>query len=305
MTETEIILTAGSWSAIVSNFGASLRRFWSSPGRDWLWGYQGGTKHKLGGQGDILIPFPGRLRAGQYHFQGRPHQLTINDKEGPNAIHGFVRAKVWDTLGVTETEARFRTRIEGVAGYPFTIEAEVGYRLDSTGQLNTFFSLRNSGDGAAPVGAGFHPYFSPGALPLDDWELVLPVREVIEFGPGILPTGRMLPISDQPILDFRKPRRIGATRFNHAFRGIDHQSPIGLRDQKTGSCVEIRMDSAFDFVVVYSGDAISPTDQARRGLAIEPQTCGPDAFNLGPDFGVRILAPGQVFSGSWSVTVKA
>ena len=38
----------------------------------------------------MLIPFPGRITDGRYTFDGRSLQLECNDKEGPNAIHGFV-----------------------------------------------------------------------------------------------------------------------------------------------------------------------------------------------------------------------
>ena len=56
---------------------------------DILWGYSGGSCKK-GGQGDVLIPFPGRVAEGRYSFDGQALQLERNDKEGPNAIHGFV-----------------------------------------------------------------------------------------------------------------------------------------------------------------------------------------------------------------------
>jgi aldose 1-epimerase len=38
-------------------------------------------------------------------------------------------------------------------------------------------------------------------------------------------------------------------------------------------------------------------------IAIEPMTCGPDAFNDGPTHdGVRVLAPGAVFTGQWGIS---
>ena len=53
-------------------------------------------KSKVGGQGDVLIPFPGRVRDGRYTFEGQTYQMPINDKDGPNAIHGFVRLIPWE-----------------------------------------------------------------------------------------------------------------------------------------------------------------------------------------------------------------
>lgn len=67
---------------------------WSRDGPGW--GYSGG--HKIGSQGDVLMPFPGRIAYGRYSFAGRKFQLPCNDKEGPNAIHGFARSHATLTL---------------------------------------------------------------------------------------------------------------------------------------------------------------------------------------------------------------
>lgn len=96
--DTELTLSFQNQRAVVSPWGASLRRylFIDADGRgiDSVWGYSGGSG-KRGGQGDVLIPFPGRIGNGRYSFDGRTFQLECNDKEGPNAIHGFVRSLPW------------------------------------------------------------------------------------------------------------------------------------------------------------------------------------------------------------------
>ncbi|HEX2065461.1 MAG TPA: hypothetical protein VHI93_01475, partial [Candidatus Thermoplasmatota archaeon] len=68
MEHPEWTLSSGKWCATVSPFGASLRRLWvegADGPRDILWGYSG-TANKKGGQGDVLLPFPGRIRGGTY-----------------------------------------------------------------------------------------------------------------------------------------------------------------------------------------------------------------------------------------------
>jgi aldose 1-epimerase len=62
--------------------------------------------------------------------------------------------------------------------------------------------------------------------------------------------------------------------------------------------VDVWMDEAFGHVVLYTGDALGP--DARKGLAIEPMTCATDAFNH-PDWGLRVLQPGEVFAGTWGI----
>src|SRR3712207_6637802 len=70
---TEIALSFGSQRAVVSPWGASLRRYFVvddlQQETDIVWGYSG-AKNKKGGQGDVLIPFPGRIADGRYAFDG-------------------------------------------------------------------------------------------------------------------------------------------------------------------------------------------------------------------------------------------
>ena len=40
----------------------------------------------------------------------------------------------------------------------------------------------------------------------------------------------------------------------------------------------------------------------RGGLAIEPYTCAPNAFNNG--YGLRVLQPGELFASAWSILLS-
>ncbi len=291
--DPEWTLRAGDWRATVSPFGASLRRLWvereGQPPRDVLWGYSG-TAAKKGGQGDVLAPWPGRVRDGAYSFEGKRHELPKNDKDGPNAIHGFLRSRKW--IGNVEgPTARFATRITPTdhPGYPFTLDVVVGYELLPSG-LACAVVARNSGDGPAPFGAGFHPYVLGAA---DTTELKAPASRVVEFD-GLLPTGRVLDVP--PELDFRAARPVGAMRLNHCFTGLQPDAD-GFARVRFGD-VEVWMDRAFPYLVLYTGDALGP--DARRGLAIEPMTCATDAFNH-PEWGLKALQPGEAMAATWGI----
>lgn len=299
----------GERRALVSTYGASLRRY-CRVGRDGVeedivWGYSG-TPNKRGGQGDVLIPFPGRVKDGRYRFEGAELQMRRNDKDGPNAIHGFVRASTWDLVERAQGAARFKLRLReqelADAGYPFSLDVEVAYALSDAG-LRCDFAVTNIGRGTAPVGAGFHPYFTVGTASVDEAEARIPARAFIEFGPDLLPTGRRLEVGGTP-LDFRARRGIGATRFNHCYADLERDAEgiatAELLDPVTGRRTSIWMDRAFDYLVVYTGDAI-PAPHARRALALEPMTCATDAFNR-PEWGLIKLSPGACLSGSWGVS---
>jgi aldose 1-epimerase len=299
VTDTEWTLRSGDLRATVSPTGASLRRLWVEtpfqPDRDLVWGYTDAATKK-GGQGDVLIPFPGRVAGGTYSFEGRRHELARNDKEGPNAIHGFVRSKEWEGAH-DASSAQFRTQVaaDDHAGYPFDLDVVVGYELLPTGLACAFVAL-NIGTGPAPFGAGFHPYLL-GAATADDTDLQVPARHVVEFDGRLLPTGRLLDVP--PELDFRARRRVGPAALNHCLTGLA-ADPDGFTRIRAGG-VELWMDRSFPYVVLYTGDGLGP--HARKALAVEPMTCATDAFNH-PEWGLRVLQPGEAMSGTWGIALR-
>jgi aldose 1-epimerase len=307
LADTEITLRSGDLRLKVSPHGASLRGLWreSDTGeREEIITVYTGAKEKVGGQGDVLIPFPGRVRDGSYTFEAQTCQMERNDKDGPNAIHGFLRLVPWQMTEQSEAEIAFRVTLEADRhpGYPFALETTVRYTLESSG-MTCRFTVTNTGDRPAPVAAGFHPYFTVGSDWIDDDTLQVPFASTLEFDAGLLPTGRVLPVENTP-LDFRTPRAIGGTAFNTCYldpiRDSEGHLQIRLMAPGTKKSLAVWMDEAFDFVVLYSGDPL-PETHRRRALAIEPMTCGSDAFNH-PEWGLRTLAPGDSFTGSWGVT---
>jgi len=300
--DTEILLSLGPQHAYVAPFGASLRRYFivkkDGAERDLLWGYSGSAQKK-GGQGDALIPFPGRIREGRYHFAQQEHQLKRNDKDGPNAIHGFVRTAMWEVEHRSPHAAQFCLELKAgdFEGYPFSLVIRLSYELTPLG-LECSFSIKNVGDGPVPVGAGFHPYFTVGTESIDDAEMRLPGTALVEFGADLLPTGRLLPLEGTPAW-----RLIGTQKLNHCYtalaRDADGLARARLRDPRTGRGLTVWMDAAFKYLVVYTGDTIARPD-ARRALAIEPMTCATDAFNH-PEWGLEVLGPGQSFGGRFGV----
>ena len=304
---SELTLSFQNHRAVVSPWGASLRRYFLLDERghetDVVWGYSGSTA-KRGGQGDVLIPFPGRIGNGRYSFEDQDFQLECNDKEGPNAIHGFVRSLPWLVEASQANRVTFTVHLDANTyaerGYPFSLQVSVTYELDSQG-LSCAFSVNNVGDCAAPVGVGFHPYFTIGTALIDEAEVQIPGDGYVEFNERLVPTGSILGVADTP-WDYRRFRAIGRQRFNHCYvrleRDVHGIATASLRHLTQGRTIDISMDSTFSAVVVYTGDAIA--DAPRAAIAIEPMTCASDAFNH-PEWGLKKLEPGQVFSGRYRI----
>jgi aldose 1-epimerase len=60
--------------------------------------------------------------------------------------------------------------------------------------------------------------------------------------------------------------------------------------------VTVWADASWPYVQLFSGDL---PDVQRRGFAVEPMTCPPNAFNTGE--GLLRLEPGETFSGTWGI----
>lgn len=297
-TETE--LRHGDWTAVTSSLGASLRGVtWR--GEPVVTGYRGADA-KQGGQGDVLIPFPGRVKGGTYEWDGVRHQLPLTDKDGPNAIHGFVRKVDWASVSGDANAVTYRLDFAGAEGYPFPLGIQLRYALGDDG-LTVTGSVTNAGSVDAPVGMGFHPYFTVGSPLVDADTLTLPFSEVLEFE-QLIPTGTVHPVA-QTGLDFRTPRRVADTRFNHCFAGpslgADGRTTVILHGATRA--VHVWMDASFGHVVLYTGEALPPALR-RTSLAIEPMTCATDALNH-PEWGLRRLAPQETLAATWGVRIQS
>ncbi len=296
-------LTRGGWRLTVSPYGASLRGL-SYQNKAVVTAYTG-AGHKVGGQGDVLIPFPGRVAGGAYTYAGTAYQMEKNDKEGPNAIHGFLRGVLWDIAAETDSSVTFAATLAADAhpGYPFDLGVLLTYALSENG-LTASFEIENTGDKPAPVAAGFHPYFAAGSALINADTLQVPFERYLEFDDALIPTGRVLPVGGSEF-DFRQPRPVGGTVLNICYVQPVRDPDGLLRVRVSGggqNAVTVWMDAAFDYAVLYSGDPL-PDDHRRRSLAIEPMTCGADAFNH-PAWGLTTLVPGETLTGAWGVTTE-
>jgi aldose 1-epimerase len=308
--DSEITLSYDKQRAVVSPSGASLRRYFllEADGRetDIVWGYSGGAGKK-GGQGDVLIPFPGRIARGRYTFDGQERQLECNDKEGPNAIHGFLRTVPWLVQEHCAGSVAFQVSIDeapyAARGYPFSLEVRLTYSLGADG-LSCAFGVRNAGRNTAPVGVGFHPYFTVGTTAIDEAEVRIPAAGYLEFNDRLTPTGAVLSVADTE-WDYRDYRKIGSRRFNHCYlhpaRDSNGWSTASLRNPQNGFAIDVTMDAAFTALVVYTGDAIPGA--ARQALALEPMTCGTDAFNH-PEWGLTRLPADGTFAGRYRISSR-
>jgi hypothetical protein len=107
-------------------------RSYSVGGRELVDGYRA-DEMSSSGRGQILIPWPNRLQDGSYEFDGRRHQLPLNEPERRNAIHGLVRWATWSAVEQEPHRAVMKHVLYPQSGYPFTLGISVEYALSDNG----------------------------------------------------------------------------------------------------------------------------------------------------------------------------
>ena len=188
--------------------------------------------------------------------------------------------------------------IEPQAGYPFRVEVEVEYRLGADGLTQTVTG-RNQGADPAPWGTGPHPYLVAGEGRVDEWMLTLPATAVLTVTEDRLSPVALESVDAHPEWDFRVPRPIGPTFIDHAFTALartDGSASVELRTDR-GAGVAITWGEDCPWVQIHTADTSSAPGTHRIGLAVEPMTCAPDAFNSGA--GLIALEPGAAHAASW------
>ncbi|WP_353808523.1 aldose 1-epimerase family protein [Agromyces sp. SYSU T00194] len=293
-------LRTGDYVAEIAAIGASLRTL-RYRGRDVVVPFDADAIRPAM-RGAILAPWPNRTADGRYRFGEVEHRLPVNEIETNTATHGLVAWQRFEAVGRTSGSVSLRSWIEPQPGYPWRVMLDVEYRLGSDG-LAIVVCATNESATPAPFGIGIHPYLVAGdlqACAVDDWSLEVPATEVLFTDARMLPT-EIVPLGSEEAsgFDFRSTRRIGAAVLNHAFtglrRGEDGRARVRVTDPSGGGA-EISWDAASEWVQLYTSDEATGPER-RHAIAVEPQSCAPDALNSGR--GLLTLLPGGSARFGW------
>jgi aldose 1-epimerase len=299
---TQYEISRGAQRATVVEVGAAVRDY-AVGGLPVLDGFSIGET-AAGGRGQPLLPWPNRILDGQYEFGGQTHQLPIDEVARHNAIHGLTRWQSWSLLEHATSCVRLGLTIYPRPGYPFLAVLEIVYALDDDG-LSVQTTARNAGDQPLPFGAGQHPYLSVGTSHIDGARLQLAAASRLEMDrERQVPSGVLLSTANTPA-DFRTPRTIGGQVLDECFTDLARdgsgKAHVRLSDPATGRSATLWMGRDYRYVQVFSGDTLGP-EKRRRGLAIEPMTCPPNAFRSGVD--LMVLQPGEDIRLEWGITSR-
>ncbi len=229
-----------------------------------------------------ILPFPNRLRDGEYAWGGEPYAFAINDPATGTALHGFGLATAFRLTSVqlgsdTGTATlRYLSAAAAHAGYPFQVQFDLTLGLDQRTERFTWtLTATNLDDRDVPVGMCWHPYF---VLPKGPrlWHVEMPPNRHVELAKA-LPTGRL-----QEGLSPKRATPIDLS-WDDCFALTDpNERQVTLRGPDYGLSLKQFGD------VRYTQLFVPPMQDC---LAIEPMSCGVNAFRDAKEE-VR-LSPGQ------------
>ena len=250
------------------------------------------------GRGQHLLPWPNRICDGRYEFDGQQQQLSLSEPANRNAIHGLVRWANWALAARAPDRVVLEHVLHEQPGWPGVLALRLEYALDAVG-LSVTTTAVNVGARAIPFGAGSHPYLTLGAPMIDSLTLQAPGRAYFESDPRGIPTSRHS-VTGTPF-DFTRPRQLGDSRLDTAFTDLirDDDGLARVRLWTEGRAATLWMDASYGYLMLFTGETLPPSER-RRGLAVEPMTCAPNAFVSGE--GVRRLEPGEEHRASWGIT---
>ena len=302
-------LRAGDYEAVIASVGGTLRSL-TYAGRDLVVPFDA-DEVRPSHRGALLAPWPNRVVDGRYTFGGDEKQLPLTEPARGHALHGLAAWLDFEAVDKGPDHVSLAQRIEPQTAYPWRIVVKTTFSLGPDGLTQTVVA-RNESTEPAPWGTGPHPYLVAGAGHVDDWTLELPAEQVLA-----VTDDRLIPTDLRPVdgveperFDFRTARRIAAAKIDHAYTGLTRDA-AGIATVRVtdaaGSGVEMSWDAACPWVQVHTADRAGlPVD--RIGLAVEPMTCAPDAFNADDypyDAGLIVLGPGAITEASWRIAAIA
>jgi len=292
-------IRSGDHEAVVVEVGGGLRAY-RVAGVDVVDGY---AEDELapGGAGQVLAPWPNRVRDGRYIFEGVAHQLPLTEPSRHNALHGLVNWARWRLVDAAEDQLTVEYEVPAQPGYPWPLRVRGTWSVGPAG-LRVSHEAMNLASEPCPFGYAAHPYLRVNGTHTDDLLLRVPGRS------RLLTDGRLLPIGAARVaggdFDFTEPRQIGKAELDTAFgdliRAEDGGSSVEL-STVDGKGIRVWADGAFSWWQVFTADTLGG-DRHRRSVAVELMTCPPDAFRSGRD--LVVLEPGQTWTGSWGITAR-
>ena len=253
----------------------------------------------------LLAPWANRLDEQAFYANGHKYSfnMELGNIRGEHPIHGFVgTASQWEVVEAKSdaSSAWVTSRLEffrqptWMAQFPFAHTIEITHRLQN-GALEIAASLNNLSTDPMPVAIGFHPYFTLGDAPRDDWRIAVGARTEWVLSADKIPTGEIRPIEQR----FADPRaaKLGEHDLDHVFGDLARDAAGRAVMSVTGrrEKLEVVYGPNYRASVVYA-------PKGRDFICFEPMAGITNALNLaqrGVYKELQYVQPGQTWRESF------
>jgi galactose mutarotase-like enzyme len=246
----------------------------------------------------LLHPWANRLSEWRFTLLGRevaidPQATPLRRDEHGLPMHGLLSAAAgWEVMrhevaaGAAVLEARFDFAADEtlMAAFPFAHEIRIEAVLDGA-KLTLATTVLATGDVAVPISFGFHPYLRLEGIDRREWLVEIPVREQLQLGPAMLPTGERVPVVIEP-------GPLGTRTFDDAYVAPPDGAAFAL--EGGGRRIELAFETGFPFAQVFA----PPDDPV---IAFEPMTAPANALVEGA---APLVAPGESYRAVFTITVR-
>ena len=287
---------------------------WTVDGVDLIDGYASAEEFtdQAGMRSAMMIPYSNRIPGGRYSFDGSEYDVWEGKPEhaGETVMHGVLRltdfAITGTVVGASSVIVHFASRAlrpGAFGGYPFSVDVTIDLTVTAAG-LEFVVAGTNVGSTAAPFASGWHPYFTIGAVPIEELIVSIPADTRIFPDPDLIPlpgAAAFEPVAGQ--YDLRSPVILGERVLDVAFTDLI-TSPDGLAhstitDPTSGRTIDVWQERGL--MHVFTSDTVT---RPRASFAMEPVEVMTNSLNR-PDQAAAIrLEPGARRSFRFGATTN-
>lgn len=233
----------------------------------------------------VLFPFANRILNGEYEFQNKKYQSTLN-LNNKHAIHGFLYDKRFSLITKEENTENVVVTLrfcqeKREESFPFLFAVTLEYTLSST-DLSLKVNIKNTDVNSFPFTIGWHPYFfvedrKNSVLQLETVKEVTHNEEMIMTGVNDCKLPENFQISDQ--------------KLDNCYL-LEGNKVIYKTENYT-----IKLSSSHDenYIQIY-------TPPLKKYIAIEPVTGPSNSFNT--KVGLKTLSPQDEFNIQWDIQLQ-
>jgi len=233
----------------------------------------------------ILFPFVNRIKDGKYTFDNSKYQLSCNEGDKNNALHGLVYNKTFvctkKVLTLNDASVTLQYKDNGKhLGFPFKFNIDLTYTLNEKGIILSV-KIANKDKKNFPFSIGWHPYFY--SKNLDNSTLNFSSNKKYVFDNQQI-------ISGTTDLNIEMPFQLKAVTLDDCYQLKTNEIYFSTPEYR----FNIESTSKENFLQLY-------TPEIRNVIAIEPMTGAADNFNN--EIGLQTLQPNETYNMKWLIAI--